>query len=102
MARVTKINALASEKMDFSTLGIRSELKDYELAYWLNLYFDLKLIKNRLKNYILNQLIKYMSNSCECGICGHHNESECLQKECKCCLNFHERSGPKRKSLFDN
>ena len=44
MARVTKINALASEKMDFSTLGIRSELKDYELAYWLNLYFDLKLI----------------------------------------------------------
>ena len=44
MARVTKINALAGEKMDFSTLGIRSELKDYELAYWLNLYFDLKLI----------------------------------------------------------
>ena len=23
---------------------IRSELKDYELAYWLNLYFDIKLI----------------------------------------------------------
>jgi hypothetical protein len=37
-----------------------------------------------------------MSKSCECGICGHHNESECIEKECKCCLNFHERSGPKK------
>ena len=36
-------------------------------------------------------------SSCECGICGHHNESECIEKECKCCLNFHERSGPRRK-----
>ncbi len=24
-------------------------------------------------------------------------ENECLEKECKCCLNFHERSGPIRK-----
>lgn len=32
--------------------------------------------------------------SCECGICGHHHDSECFQKECKCCLNFHEKSGP--------
>jgi len=38
-----------------------------------------------------------MSKSCECGICGHHKEAECVQKECKCCLNFHERSGPKKK-----
>lgn len=37
-----------------------------------------------------------MSNSCECGICNHHSEAECREKECKCCLNFHERSGPKR------
>ncbi len=22
-----------------------------------------------------------MSRSCECGICGHHSESECLEKE---------------------
>ena len=44
MDKITKINALISEKMNFSTLGIRSELKDYELAYWLNLYFDIKLI----------------------------------------------------------
>jgi len=27
-----------------------------------------------------------MSGSCECGICDHHSESECLEKECKCCL----------------
>ena len=40
---------------------------------------------------------KYMSKSCECGICDHYSESECMEKECKCCLNFHERSGPKRK-----
>ena len=38
-----------------------------------------------------------MSKSCECGICDHHSESECVQKECKCCLNFHERSGSKQK-----
>lgn len=30
--------------MNFSTVGIRSELKDYELAYWLNYHYDLKLI----------------------------------------------------------
>lgn len=30
--------------MNFSTLGIRSELKDYELAYWLNYHYDLKLV----------------------------------------------------------
>ena len=38
-----------------------------------------------------------MSKSCECGICGHHQEQECIKNECACCLNFHERSGPKRK-----
>ena len=32
---------------------------------------------------------------CDCGICGHHTEKECVEKECKCCLNFHVRSGPK-------
>ena len=34
-------------------------------------------------------------HGCECGICGHHKESECLKLECKCCINFHLRSGPK-------
>ena len=32
---------------------------------------------------------------CECGICNHFSEAECLDKECKCCINFHLRSGPK-------
>jgi len=36
-----------------------------------------------------------MKNSCTCGICGHHTEQECLENECKCCSNFHIRSGPK-------
>ncbi|MFZ0183626.1 MAG: hypothetical protein WAL88_02185 [Nitrosotalea sp.] len=35
---------------------------------------------------------------CDCGICGHHLEKECIEKECKCCLNFHVRSGPKSSS----
>jgi hypothetical protein len=36
-----------------------------------------------------------MSNSCECGICDHHSEVECIEKECKCCL------GPKvKQQLF--
>ena len=36
-------------------------------------------------------------SGCECGICGHHYEDECIKSECKCCLNFHVRSGPKAK-----
>ena len=32
---------------------------------------------------------------CECGICHHFSEAECLDKECRCCINFHLRSGPK-------
>lgn len=30
--------------MNFSTLGIRTPLKDYELAYWLNKKFGMKLV----------------------------------------------------------
>ncbi len=33
---------------------------------------------------------------CECGICGHLSEKECITNECKCCINFHTRSGPKK------
>lgn len=36
-----------------------------------------------------------MKRSCECGICSHHNENECIVNECVCCTNFHIRSGPK-------
>ncbi len=31
---------------------------------------------------------------CECGICNHFSEEECMRRECKCCVNFHSRSGP--------
>ncbi len=37
-----------------------------------------------------------MSRGCECGICGHFSEDECLEKECKCCSNFHVRSGSRQ------
>jgi len=40
---------------------------------------------------------KWLTKSCECGICDHYTEQECIKKECKCCLNFHERSGPIQK-----
>ena len=36
-----------------------------------------------------------MEKSCECGICGHHSEKDCTEKQCSCCMNFHVRSGKK-------
>jgi len=36
-----------------------------------------------------------MDKHCECGICGHFNANDCVEKECKCCSNFHLRSGSK-------
>lgn len=44
MAKAKQINALAGIKMNFSTLGIRTGLKDYELAYWLNVHYSLNLV----------------------------------------------------------
>jgi hypothetical protein len=32
---------------------------------------------------------------CECGMCDHVSDKECIEEECKCCINFHLRSGPK-------
>ena len=29
---------------------------------------------------------------CECGICDHNNESDCIGQECACCYNFHIRA----------
>lgn len=29
---------------------------------------------------------------CNCGMCNHIPDSECIQKECRCCFNFHIRS----------
>jgi len=36
----------------------------------------------------MNQVIH-----CECGVCQHQVESECIRKEWLCCSNFHLRSG---------
>ena len=44
MAKVKHINALEREKMNFSTLGIRTSLRDFELAYWLNLHYGLRFV----------------------------------------------------------
>lgn len=44
MAKVKHLNALERVKMNFSTLGIRTPLRDFELAYWLNLHYGLQLI----------------------------------------------------------
>jgi hypothetical protein len=30
---------------------------------------------------------------CECGICNHGTNLECIKKECQCCFNFYIRSG---------
>ena len=46
-------------------------------------------------SYIHLHLIIIMKTHCECGICGHFTEDECISNECKCCINFHIRSGPK-------
>ena len=34
-----------------------------------------------------------MMKHCECGICGHFTEDDCIKNKCKCCSNFHLRSG---------
>ena len=46
-------------------------------------------------SYILHCVIFLMAAHCECGICGHFDETECVKNECECCSNFHLRSGPK-------
>jgi len=30
---------------------------------------------------------------CQCGICNHSIELDCIKRECNCCFNFHIRSG---------
>ena len=46
-------------------------------------------------NYIYRIISLIMNTHCECGICGHFSENECIKNECKCCSNFHLRSGIK-------
>ena len=33
---------------------------------------------------------------CDCGMCSCRLEEDCIRDKCKCCANFHERSGIKR------
>lgn len=44
-------------------------------------------------HYICKKVNDIMSIHCECGICGHGAEQECITQECQCCTNFHIRSG---------
>lgn len=39
------------------------------------------------------QLLQNMKIHCECGICGHVVDQECIMNDCDCCVNFHVRSG---------
>lgn len=39
------------------------------------------------------ELIHNMKIHCECGICGHTVDQECIMNDCDCCVNFHVRSG---------
>lgn len=41
MSKVLQINALDEVKMNFSTLGIRTSMRDYQVAYYLNKDFQL-------------------------------------------------------------
>ena len=54
--------------------------------------------KIRSFSYIQPTLYSSMKTHCECGICGHFTEDECIKNECKCCSNFHIRSGTKSSS----
>ena len=42
-----------------------------------------------------------MNAHCECGICGHFSEKECIKNESKCCSNFHLRSGSKTTNKYN-
>ena len=33
---------------------------------------------------------------CDCGMCSCRLEEDCVKEKCKCCANFHERSGVRR------
>ena len=44
MAKVQHIDALKRIKMNFSTVGIRTSLKDYELAYWMNIQYGMRCL----------------------------------------------------------
>jgi hypothetical protein len=44
MAKVQYLDALKRIKMNFSVVGVRTPLKDYELAYWMNVLYKMQLV----------------------------------------------------------
>jgi len=38
-----------------------------------------------------------MSNTCNCGSCGHEKIDECYTKQCSCCLTDHQGAFGKNK-----
>lgn len=54
---------------------------------------DYICLEKKQIRYMLKKANYIMSIHCECGICGHCAEKECIAKECNCCTNFHLRSG---------
>ena len=80
----------------------RKQPRNLDVKNKIFIFYDLKLcskllISNKILrfSYILHRVIFLMVAHCECGICGHFDENECVKNECKCCSNFHLRSGPK-------
>ncbi len=50
---------------------------------------------NKKYRYVILQKkqLENMKIHCECGICGHTVDQECIMNDCDCCVNFHVRSG---------
>jgi len=40
-----------------------------------------------------------MSDSCDCGSCGHEKIDECYTKQCACCLTDHQGAFGKNRWL---
>ena len=72
-------------------LGVKNKIFIFK-NYVVNLLISNNIVRF---SYILHCVIHLMVTHCECGICGHFDENECFKNECKCCSNFHLRSGPK-------
>jgi len=52
-----------------------------------------KLLEKYRSVISLKELLENMKINCECGICGHTIDQECIINDCDCCVNFHKHSG---------
>ncbi len=95
-AKVIKVNALDSIKMDFSTLGIRTNLRDFQLAFLLNKHWDCNLVcRPEGEDVYRNDALWYFS-----VYDGHHREGlrMCLISLYSHVTDYHATSGL---TLFD-